>query len=125
MACLFIDHSWLQQNKPTYTTFDMDDTEKDDNACMNACGSLPKSAPLVNQSEMIPSRLETVDSQSEIDPGDVVLPPATKLHAPLIEDPLVINSPQISFPKKRAAVFRRETEPSGSKHKQDAKVRKT
>ncbi|XP_062296862.1 mis18-binding protein 1 [Scomber scombrus] len=61
---------------------------------------VPESVRMVNR-----PRLESADSQSDTDPSDNP-PPAAPSQPVLFEDPLVLNSPRITIPKKNKAVFK-------------------
>ncbi|XP_071383876.1 mis18-binding protein 1 isoform X1 [Centroberyx affinis] len=98
-------HSYQCQDSPTSTT--MDKGEMEDNTCMDAFFSVPGSALPVSR-----SRSEAADSQSDVDPSGVFLLPAVKSQPALVEDPLVFNSPRISIPKKREAVFKQKQFPN-------------
>lgn len=50
--------------------------------------------------------VELADSQSDSDPPEEFLPSAMQPQPVLLEDPLVLNSPHISIPKKHKAVFK-------------------
>ncbi|XP_041668245.1 mis18-binding protein 1 [Cheilinus undulatus] len=54
---------------------------------------------------------KSADSQSDTDPSEDVLNPAEPLQPVLLEDPLVLNSPRITIPKKQATVFKRNKWP--------------
>ncbi|KAM4625878.1 mis18-binding protein 1 [Polymixia lowei] len=114
-------HSCPSQDKPAFTTFDqveMDDT------FMDAFRRIPESAFPVTRSSLGPAV-----SPSECGPSDDVPLPAVKPQPVLLEDPLVLNSPHIIFPKKREAMFTRSTvcaaaQSSESTHRQAPKVNK-
>ncbi|XP_062254056.1 mis18-binding protein 1 isoform X1 [Platichthys flesus] len=55
---------------------------------------------------------ESADSQS--DPTEDVPIPAARPQTVLLEDPLVLNSPKISIPKKNQAVFQSNKRPQGT-----------
>ncbi|KAM6968615.1 mis18-binding protein 1 [Tautogolabrus adspersus] len=61
------------------------------------------------------SREESADSQSDTDPSEHVPSPAEPSQPVLLEDPLVLNSPRISIPKKHSAVFKRNKWPQTAK----------
>ncbi|XP_044021916.1 mis18-binding protein 1 isoform X2 [Siniperca chuatsi] len=72
--------------------------------------SVSESAVPVNR-----SRVESADSQSDTDPSEDALIPAVPSQPVLLEDPLVLNTPQISIPKKHKAVFKRNKWPQRAK----------
>lgn len=55
------------------------------------------------------SRVETANSQSH--PSEDVVVAGVQSQPVLLEDPLVLNSPRISIPKKHQAVFKRNKLP--------------
>lgn len=57
------------------------------------------------------SRVDSAGSQSDTDPSGDTLIPAVSSQPILLEDPLVLNSPRISIPKKNDAVFKRNKWP--------------
>lgn len=59
------------------------------------------------------SRVETTDSHSH--PSVHVMVPAEQSQAVLLEDPLVVNSPCVSIPKKHQAMFKRNKLPQCEK----------
>ncbi|KAF7662660.1 hypothetical protein LDENG_00231170 [Lucifuga dentata] len=81
--------------QPRVTAFEKGETED------SISDSVAESATPVNQ-----SRLEATDSQSDIDPSGDILIPAAPSQPVLHEDPLVLDSPYVSIPKKREAVFK-------------------
>lgn len=54
---------------------------------------------------------ELEDSQSDADLSDDVRVPAVLSQRVLLEDPLILNSPQVSIPKKQRPVFRNNNWP--------------
>lgn len=52
------------------------------------------------------STVESADSQSDTDPSKDVLIPAVPSQPVLLEDPLILNSPQVSIPKKYEALYK-------------------
>lgn len=76
----------------------------------SAFASAPESvAPVTRPTE------ESADSQSDTDPSEDALIPAEPSQAVLLEDPLVLNTPRISIPKKQEAVFKRNKWPNCAK----------
>lgn len=73
-----------------------------------ACTSVPESVDPVSC-----STAESADSQLD-QPEDFLLPPAPS-EPVLLEDPLVLNSPQISIPKNQQSVFKRNKWPQRTK----------
>lgn len=55
------------------------------------------------------SRMESADNQS--DPSEDILIPTAPPQPVLLEDPLILNSPRISIPKKSEAVLKRNNWP--------------
>lgn len=76
--------------------------EREDSAFTNT----PESEVPVNQRAS-----ESADSRSGLDPSGSAVSPKSVL----LEDPLVLNSPQISIPKKQEAVFKRNKWPKQAK----------
>ncbi|XP_075963616.1 mis18-binding protein 1 [Anarhichas minor] len=72
--------------------------------------SVPESVAPVNR-----SRVESADSLSDADPSEDVLTPAVSPQPVSLEDPLVLNTPRISIPKKLDAVFKRNKWPQSIK----------
>ncbi|XP_068436409.1 mis18-binding protein 1 [Clinocottus analis] len=72
--------------------------------------SVPERVAPVNR-----SRVESADSQSDTDPSADVLSLATSPQPVLFEDSLLLNTPQISIPKKKEAVFKRNKWPQSIK----------
>ncbi|XP_029901075.1 mis18-binding protein 1 [Myripristis murdjan] len=92
-------HSCQSQDGPTSTTSDKGETE--DDTRMDAFHNDQQRESPADQ-----SRLEPADSQSDADPrGDIMLP-ALKPQPPLVEDPVVLDSPRITIPKKCEATFK-------------------
>lgn len=54
---------------------------------------------------------ELVNSQSDTEPSDNFRVPAVPSHRVLLEDPLILDSPQVSIPKKRSQVFKNKNWP--------------
>lgn len=52
------------------------------------------------------SSVESADSQSDTDPSKDVLIPAVPSQPVLLEDPLILNSPRVSIPKKYEAAYK-------------------
>lgn len=72
----------------------------------SAFESVPESVVSANR-----SRVESADSQSDTDPSEDVRIPGVPSQPVLLEDPLVLNTPRISIPKKHDAVFKRNKWP--------------
>uniref|UniRef100_A0A3Q1G3Q2 MIS18 binding protein 1 n=1 Tax=Acanthochromis polyacanthus TaxID=80966 RepID=A0A3Q1G3Q2_9TELE len=69
-----------------------------------------RSAP----ASVVPSnryKVDSPDSQSDVDHSEDVISPTVPPQPVLLEDPLVLNSPQVSIPKKRETVFKRSKWP--------------
>ncbi|XP_047183205.1 mis18-binding protein 1 isoform X2 [Scophthalmus maximus] len=81
-----------------------------------ASRSVPESVVPVNRSgeESADSRLYTSE--------DTLIPAAPPHRPVLLEDSLVLNSPQISIPKKRQAVFRRNNWPQSTKFPDESAI---
>ncbi|XP_035530475.1 mis18-binding protein 1 [Morone saxatilis] len=83
----------------------------------HSMGEMEDTAFTAVQESVVPvsrSRVESADSQSDTDPSEDVLTPAGPSQPVLLEDPLVLNTPRVSIPKKHEGVFRRNTFPSES-----------
>ncbi|XP_069571001.1 mis18-binding protein 1 [Brachyistius frenatus] len=65
---------------------------------------------------------ETPGSQSDTDPSEDARIPAVPPRPVLLQDPLVLNSPQISIPKKRETVFKRNNQPSQAKFPKESVI---
>ncbi|XP_042356016.1 mis18-binding protein 1 isoform X2 [Plectropomus leopardus] len=74
------------------------------------CRGAPESVVPVSR-----SRVESADSQSDTDPSEDVPSPAVSPQCVLFEDPLVLNTPRISIPKKQEAVFKPNRWPQRTK----------
>ncbi|XP_032355416.1 mis18-binding protein 1 isoform X2 [Etheostoma spectabile] len=61
------------------------------------------------------SRVQPANCQADTDPPEDVLSPAVSPQPVLLEDPLVLNTPRISIPKKQEAVFKRKKCPQRTK----------
>lgn len=83
------------RDKPPFTVHNMGETQD------FTLTSVVESGVPVSQ-----SRLEPADSQSDTDPSEDVLIPAVPPQPVLLEDPLILNSPRISIPKKSEAVLK-------------------
>ncbi|XP_031134714.1 mis18-binding protein 1 isoform X2 [Sander lucioperca] len=75
-----------------------------------AFSSGPESVVPVKQSSVQPA-----NCQADTDPPEDVLSPALSPKPVLLEDPLVLNTPRISIPKKQEAVFKRKKWPQRTK----------
>ncbi|XP_070777082.1 mis18-binding protein 1 [Enoplosus armatus] len=79
--------------------------------------SAPESVVPVNG-----SRVQSADSQSDTDPSEDVLIPGVSPQPVLLEDPLVLNTPRISIPKKHEGVFKRNKWPQRAKFPIDSVI---
>ncbi len=61
------------------------------------------------------STVESADSQSDSDPSEGAPIPAAPSQPLLLEDPLVLNTPRVSIPKKHDAAFKRNKWPQLAK----------
>ncbi|XP_070698059.1 mis18-binding protein 1 [Pempheris klunzingeri] len=61
------------------------------------------------------SRVLSSDSQSDTEPSEEVPTPTVPPQPVLLEDPLVLNTPRVSIPKKHEAVFKRNKWPQLTK----------
>ncbi|TDG98875.1 hypothetical protein EPR50_G00204740 [Perca flavescens] len=61
------------------------------------------------------SSVQPANCQADTDPPEDVLSPAVSPQPILLEDPLVLNTPRISIPKKQEAVFKRKKWPQRTK----------
>ncbi|XP_029317306.1 mis18-binding protein 1 isoform X2 [Cottoperca gobio] len=61
------------------------------------------------------SRVASADSQSDTEPPECFQSPALSPQPVLHEDPVVLNTPRISIPKKQEAVFKRNNWPQRTK----------
>lgn len=90
--------------------------------------SLPSTAHIMGETEdtafrsvsenVVPvdrSRVESADSQSDTDPSEGSLIPTAPPQPLLLEDPLVLNTPRVSIPKKQEAAFKRNKWPQLAK----------
>lgn len=55
--------------------------------------------------------VELADSQSDTDASEDARVPAVLSHRVLLEDPLILNSPQVSIPKKCGPVYKTQNWP--------------
>lgn len=55
--------------------------------------------------------VELADSRSDTDASEDVRVPAVLSHRVLLEDPLILNSPQVSIPKKCGPVYKTQNWP--------------
>ncbi|KAK9533694.1 hypothetical protein VZT92_008797 [Zoarces viviparus] len=72
--------------------------------------SVPESVAPVSR-----SRVESADGLWDADPSEDALRPAVSPQPVSLEDPLVLNTPRISIPKKQNAVFKRNKWPQSIK----------
>lgn len=79
----------------------------------HSTGETEDVTPSVSQSvgPATQSGVDSADSQSYTDPSEDTLIPAVQAQPILLEDPLVLNSPRVSIPKKNDAVFKRNKWP--------------
>ncbi|XP_054909580.1 mis18-binding protein 1 [Poeciliopsis prolifica] len=84
------------------------DTDVSSNHHLEHMHHVPSMITAVNQNQV-----ETPQSQSETSQDTPI--PASPSPTGLLEDPLVLNTPQISIPKKNEAVFRRNVWPKQKK----------
>lgn len=61
------------------------------------------------------SREESADNESDMDPAEAVWIPTAPSQPVLLEDPLILNSPRISIPKKHNNCPQRSNFPSVSR----------
>nr|XP_046267832.1 mis18-binding protein 1 isoform X2 [Scatophagus argus] len=94
----------LSRDMPLSTVHSMGEKEDSD------LTSVPESVVPDNK-----SRMEPADSQSDTDPSEDVLTPAAPSQPLLVEDPLILNSPRISIPKKDMTVFKSNKWPQTTK----------
>ncbi|KAK1894129.1 Mis18-binding protein 1 [Dissostichus eleginoides] len=91
----FQDNFHLSRDRPLFKAHNMGETED------NVLRDFPENVVPVNR-----PREASADSQSETDPSENVPNPVLSPQPFLHEDPLVLNSPRVSIPKKEA-VFKR------------------
>ncbi|XP_030574825.1 mis18-binding protein 1 isoform X2 [Archocentrus centrarchus] len=88
-------------------------SEREDSVFTNT----PESEVPVNQRVS-----ELTDCQSATDPSENTPSSPASLEPVLLEDPLVLNSPQISIPKNQEAVFKRNKSPKQAKFPRESVI---
>ncbi len=95
LASYFLGDFHQSRDTPPSTAHSMDEMED------AAFTSVPESAGPVNQSGS-----DSADSQSDTIPSEDVPIPAAPSQPVLLQDPLVLNTPRISIPKKNESFFK-------------------
>ncbi|XP_056250082.1 mis18-binding protein 1 [Seriola aureovittata] len=112
-------HGYLEVSSSTRKLFDGGNFHQSRDTALSTPHNMAEMEDVVFRSvseSVVPfncSRVESTDTRSNHS-EDFLIPPAPP-EPVLLEDPLVLNSPQISIPKKNQAVFKRKKWPQRTK----------